>query len=56
MVALTGHVELCDGLDTTTGDGDHASILLDEPPLHLLEIILDKSDLCVAIRDGQDIC
>ena len=53
MIALGWHGELGDGLDATTGDGHDTSILLDEPPLHLLEIILDQGDLRVALRDGS---
>ena len=51
-VALVGRAELCDGLDTTSGDRDYTAILLDEPPLHLLEIVLDQGDLGVALSDG----
>ena len=33
------------------GDGDHASVLLDQPQLHVLEVISEKVDLGIAVRD-----
>ena len=53
MVAINRHIQLGNGLDKTKGDGHDTSILLDNPPLHLLKIILDKGDLCVALSDGS---
>ena len=53
MVVLFGLVDFGDGFDATTSNGNHTTILLDEPVLHLLKVVLDESDFCVALSDGS---